>query len=415
MKARKQSRSGWRMAGILMLLVAEAAAAPMTNAVHDPYFLGYEMDPAMDYGGAGILDLQALASRGLASVLPSSYAAPVYEFFLASGLCTVQHEVFGHGARARENGLDPQYAFGLDLSGGTGLREEPQTLAELLAIAGGGTEGDSVLADRALLELYTGAGAEAAKIPLMVFSKIDVSLYSMVTADPADARREFVDDYTNGNDIAYYLVARQAQRQGGTAAAVWNNEYAIDFKDPLLHENYDAVQAAALWNLVDPAMLAALFEYGTAHVGQGQTRVKPPVVPLGGGYGLTAGTRAFLGPAQVDRYLDLLLTTPGPLIRLYAREMDSSLEQTYGFGATLHRLLAGERRWLSLQTDYWREPDSLEKLDAGSGWNFCGELTVMLSETVGVAAKLGGKSDGFNPGTPAAAGVYGGAGLWVVF
>ena len=39
----------------------------------------------------------------------------------------------------------------------------------------------------------------------------------------------------------------------------------------------------------------------------------------------------------------------------------------------------------------------------------------MFSDAVGLSGKLGGKSEGFFPGTPMAEGVYGGAGVLVAF
>lgn len=401
--------------GLGWTLAAAASAGSLTNRTFDAYFLGYETEPAMDYGGADVTSVHSLVCRGISRYLRVSYAAPAYEFFFAAGLSTFQHEVFGHGSRGREFGLDPDYVFGIDFSGGTGLGKDPETMEQLVAIAAAGTESDSILAHRILQDLYAGAGTDASKIPLMAIAKIDFSLYCLITEDPGDSREDFVDAYTNGNDVAYWLVSRQAQRSGGDPGAVWNNEHAVDFNDPLLQDNYDDVRAAAIWNLVDPAALAAMYSYVADHVIRGRSQVRPPVVPLGGGFGLTAGTRAFMGLAEVTRFLDLYLVTPGPLVNVYARDLDSSSDRTYGAGGGLHRIPLGPRVALSLQADFWEEPDSAEGLYAGTGWNANGELSVRVSRYVGLAGKVGSKSAGFFPGTPLADGFYGGAGLLVTF
>lgn len=401
--------------GLGWALAAAASAGSLTNRVFDAYFLGFETDPAMDYGGADVTSVHSLLCRGVSRYVRVSYAAPAYEFFFAGGLSTVQHEIFGHGSRGREYSLDPEYAFGIDFSGGTGLGKDPETMEQLVTIAAGGTESDTILANRILKDLYVGDGTDGSKIPLMAIAKIDFSLYCLITRDPEDARDDFVDDYTNGNDIAYWLVSRQAQRRGGDPSDVWNNEYAIDFSDPLLKDNYDDVRAAAIWNLVDPAALAAMYGYFVDHVFRGRTQVRPPVVPFGGGYGFTVGTRAFMGPAEVTRFLDLYLVTPGPLVNAYVRDLDSSVDRSIGAGAGVYRLPLGKRVSLSMQGDFWQEPDSAEDLYDGTGWNVCGELSVTFSDNFGLSGKVGGKSDGFFPGTPMAEGLYGGAGVQVAF
>lgn len=408
-------RKALALCGACLIWTVAVEAASLTNRTFDAYFVGFETDPAMDYGGASVVSFHSLLSRGTSRLLPVSYAAPAYEFVFAGFLSTFQHEVFGHGSRGREYRLHPEYAFGIDFSGGTGLNKDPETMEQLITIAAGGTEGDTILAHRVLKDLYAGDGTDGSKIPLMALAKIDFSLYCLITSDPDGSEDDFEDDYTNGNDIAYWLVARQGQRRGADPSAVWDHEYAIAFDDPRLKDNYDAARAAAIWNLVDPASLAAMYAYVADHVLRGKPQVRPPVVPLGGKFGLTIGTRAFLGPAEVTRFLDLYVVTPGPLVNVYVRDLDSSEDQTFGVGGGLHRIPLGGRAWLSLQGDFWEEPEAEEDLYDGTGFNACGELSVMLGKLVGLSAKVGGKSEGFFPGTPMADGVYGGAGLLVAF
>lgn len=401
--------------GILMVVSGVCQARPLTNRVFDAYFLGFETDPAMDYGGRDIVTVQSLISRSLSGVIHTSYVAPAYEFISSLGLSTVQHEVFGHGSRAREYNLDPSYSFGFDFSGGTGIGKDPETMEQNLVIAGGGTEGDSIMAHRILADLYTGDGTDGSKIPLMIIGKLDFSLYVFITPSPKDNPQDFTDEYSNGNDIAYYLTSRQAQRRHANPADVWNNDYTVAFDDPMLGKNYDDARAAAIWNLVDPSMFAAMYGYAVDHVIGGKSQVRPPVIPLGNGFGLTAGTRAFLGPEEVTRFLDIYLVTPGPLVTAYVRDLQSSVEQTYGYGGGFHRLRLGNRVSVSLTGDFWQVPESEVPLYSGSGWNGCGELETMFSDHVGISLKAGSKSEGYFPGTPMESGPYGGAGVLVAF
>ncbi len=393
-------------------------AAPETNTAESLYFLGFETEPAMDYGGRDVATLQSGISRGLRWVTrvdrhPAIAAA--YEVAVAGGLSVVQHEVFGHGSRGREFNLDPAYGFGVDFSGYTSLGKDPVSNEQNIMLTAGGTEGDSILAHRILRDLYTGDGADGAKIPLMAFAKLDFSLYCLITPDPAGNPDDFHDAYTNGNDIAYYLTARQAQRNGGDPAAVWNNEYAVDYNDRLLARNYDDLRAAAIWNLIDPAVLASVYGYVADHLVRGRPQVKPPVIPLGGGCGLTAGTRAFLGPEEVTRFLDVYLVTPGALVTFYGRDLQSSVDESYGWGGAVYGLHLGDRVTASFAGDYWKVPQSAEGLYSGDGWNACAELDAIVFGNWGFSAKIGAKSEGFFPGTPMDSGTYAGAGVLVVF
>jgi len=401
-----------------MMVAGAGVAGSSTNRVYDPYFIGFELDPAMDSGGQDVVTLHSAACRAMGWALRTEqhpYLAVPYEFLFAAGLSTVQHEVFGHGSRGREYSLSPTYSFGLDFSGGTSLDKDPVTMEQNIVLSAGGTEGDSVMAHRILLDLYSGDGTDGSKIPLMAIAKIDFSLYCFLTPNPVDSPSDFETEYDSGNDIAYYLTARQAQRRHADPADVWNNNYSIDFRDKALVDNYDDVRAAAIWNLVDPAALASMYGYVADHVIRGQTQVRPPVIPLGGGFGLTVGTRAFLGPEEVTRFLDLYLVTPGPLLTLYVRDLQSSIDQTVGYGGGFYKLPLGSRVKFSLLGDLWQTPNSLEQLYEGSGWNSCGELAWMFNDHIGISGKVGNKSEGYFPGTPMESGVYGGAGLLVAF
>jgi hypothetical protein len=396
------------------LVLADLAS----NRVYDAYFLGFETDPAMDYGGRDITTVHSAITRGIGWATRADrirFVAPVYEFVFAGGLSVVQHEVFGHGSRAREFDLDPDYGFGLDFSGWTSVGKDPASNEQNIMLAAGGTEADSVLAHRILRDLYTGDGTDGSKIPLMLLTKVDFSLYCLITPDPADSPDDFSEEYNNGNDIAYYLVSRQAQQRNANPGAVWNNEYSIDFDDPQLRDNYDELRQAAIWNLVDPAALAALYGYAADHVIRGKTQVRPPVIPLGGDFGLTAGTRAFIGPDEITRFLDFYWITPGPLVTAYGRDLANPIERTYGWGGGIYRIPVVSGLSFGLAGDIWQVPESAQGLYDGSGWNAVGELDALVFEHCGLSFKVGSKSEGFFPGTPMASGFYGGAGVLISF
>lgn len=408
-------------ASILLLALTSALfLAPSLRAQSssdwDPLFLGYGTEPEMDFGGRTVMSLQSLASRAIGSIGHVGERhpglAPAWEFPVAAALLLVQHEVGGHGGRAREFGLSPSYAFHYDFSAATGTARPPRTNEEGTLLAAGGTEADGVMSHRVMLDLLGPEGVDGAKIPLAFMSKLDLTLYVRSAKRPGQG---LVDQYRDGNDVAYYLFSRQAEERGSDPAAVWDGTYDPIPEDSFLDHNRQAARTAALWNLLDPSLVGAMVNYFRQHVLGGEVRVHAPVLRAGDSVGLTVGTRAALGPQEVSRYLDLYAATPRGVFTVYVRDLDSPLNRTYGGGVGVHGLRLGPGLELGLAADTWKEPDSIKSPRSGTGWNATGELDARLGDRWGLAAKLGTKSDGFVPGLPIEDGVYFGLGAQARF
>lgn len=414
-------------AAVEVLAADEAVVAPAEAETprdgHDPLFLGFESEPAMDLGGRTIASLDAGACRLLGSLARSGRRpaiAAVWEVPLGLLLSVVQHEVSGHGGRAREFGLHPRYGAGLGFSFYTTIRKNPESNEVTTLLAAGGIESDEVLERRLLLDLYRPRGGEGATVPLLLMAKLDLTLYAFQATKPEGPDRpgrddDFSDQFEEGNDVVIYLVGRQAQRAGADPTEVWERDYAIDFSDRLLLDTWRDVRATALWNFLDPAVAFTVVAYANDHLGDGAVRIRPLVVELSRGVGLTAGTRGFLGPAEVSRFLDLYLATPAGLGTVYARDLDSTIDKTYGYGVGLHRVRIVEGFEVGAQSDFWREPEALERSSRGSSWNASVEVDLLFRSRWGFALKAGAKSEGFFPGTPMERGGYIGFGARAAF
>lgn len=400
---------------VLFVLSVLFVPPPAQAQDRDLYFLGYETEPAMDFGGRTLASLQSGLSRAFGSIRDIGERhpglAPSWEFPVGAAILLIQHEVGGHGGRGREFGLGPSYGFGIDFSGYTTTKRAPRTNEELMLLASGGTEADQVLARRVLLDFLRPEGVDGAKIPLAFMAKLDLTLYvaSVPRPRPGDDEGDFPDEASHGNDIAIYLVGRQSQRLGASAADIWNNAYPIDFTDPLLEDNWDDARLTAAWNLLDPSLAAAVFAYFRDHVLGGEDRVRAPMLRAGN-IGLTLGTRGALGPQSVSRFLDLHAATDRGVFTVYVRDLDSSVDRTFGLGAGVHGLRLG-RIALGLSADLWDEPEAPEGLYEGSGWNAAAEIDALLTDRWGLSAKAGSKSEGFLPGLPIEDGVYVGFGI----
>ncbi len=407
------------------LLTGPHALATQPDPMHrfGPYFLGHETEPAMEYGGRVMTSLHTAASDlGAALSRRFPYIAPAYEVPLALVFSTLQHEIHGHGARAREYNLKPSYGFGLDFSAYTTIDRDPRTLAELSALAAGGTEANAIMAQRILLDFCRPRSIPASAAALLLPARLDLSVYIAATSRPRadeDGRNEnaasFTEEYEQGNDIAIYLATRQATRRDGDPSAVWRRDYAVDFDDPLLRKSSRQTRDVALWNALDPMLWATMFFYVRDHAIRGARTLPAPALPLGDGYGIAIGTRGSIEPQSVSRFLDVYFLTPSAVFGLYGRDLVSTTETTHGYGARIHRLALGSRVEASLSGAAWEYPQAPEKLYDGTGWNVNAEIEIGLTSSMGLALKAGVKNAGYYPGVPTAAGLYGGGGVTAVF
>jgi hypothetical protein len=399
-----------RAASIWVLALAFSAPVLHGQAeptAWEPLFLGFGTEPEMDFGGRTVMSLDSLLSRSFSRIGDAGERhpglSPAWEFPVGAAVLLLQHEVGGHGGRAREFALSPSYSFGYDLSAATGTKRPPATNEQSSLLAAGGVEADGVMAHRTLLDLLRPEGADGAKVPLAMMAKLDLTVYVASAKNP-DRGQDFVDQYRDGNDMAYYLVSRQAELRNSDPAAVWDGTY-----EPILDAEFSSTwndaRATALWNLLDPLLAGSVVNYFREHVLGGGGRVHAPVLRISDGLGLTIGTRGALGPQEVSRFLDLHAATRRGVFTVYVRDLDSSLDRAYGAGAGVHDLPLGNLR-ISLAADAWDEPASREGIRSGNGWNATAEVDALLGERWGLAAKAGSKSDGFFPGLPLEDGAY---------
>jgi hypothetical protein len=420
------------VAGVLWLATTLWAGGPDEKddvARSDPYFVGYETEPAMDSGGRTIASLGRAGSAGFDRLLHAdrhSWLRPIWEVPIAVPLTLVQHEGFGHGARARELGLRARYGVTVD-GAYTDLEEIPESSSDIGLISGGGTEANGVMARRLLLDAQRRQGVPGSMVPTYVIAKLDLPLYVWSTVEPRAAgpatddetngnAQSFVEQYTSGNDIAFYLVARQAQRRGTQSVQeLWDGTYEIDFDEARLTADWRDLRSTAVWAAADPALVVLLFSYVRDHVVGHDPQVHPLSIPLGRGLGMTLSTRAALAPTYLTRFLDVLVTTPRGVLCAYVRDLDSREDRGFGLGVSLERFEASRHVTLGLSGDIWKEPASREGGSRRNGWNVTGEAEVRFSRRVGLSVMAGAKSDGYFPGRPSRDGFYLGVGALVFF
>lgn len=364
---------------VAMTLWAGAPAAAQDKVTWSPLFLGYETEPGMDFGGRTLASLHTAVSRAIGEIgdvgKKHPGVTPAWEFPVGAAILLVQHEVGGHGGRGREFSLHPSYGFGVDFSGYTTVDTPPQTNEQGSLIAAGGAEADGIIAHRILREMLTAEGTDGAKVPLALMAKLDLTVYVASTEQPGD---DFLDQYHEGNDVAYYLVSRQSARQAGDSRQVWDGVFPVDLGDRLLDRTYDHARATALWNALDPSLVAAGIAYFRQRVLGGETSVRMPALKVGEDISLMIGTRGALGPREVTRFLDLYAACRYGVLSVYARDLDSSTDRTYGFGAHLSGVRLGSVVTVGVKLDSWENPDAAEGPADQAGWNVAGEIDALF-------------------------------------
>jgi hypothetical protein len=395
----------------------------------DTYFVGYETEPAMDAGGRTLSSVDRAGSALFDKLLHAerrSFLRPIWEVPLTIPMMLILHEGFGHGGRARELGLSARYGATVD-GAYTQIDEIPASNSDIALISGAGTEANGVMARRLLLDAHRPRGASGSTFPLYLMAKLDLPIYIWETVEPKAAGRStgngqngssqsFVEQYTTGNDIATYLVARQAQRRGGQSPeAVWDGTYEIDFSEQRIVGDWQDLRTTAIWAAADPALLALLYSYVKDHIIGHDPNVHPLSIPLGHGVGLSVSTRAGLAPTYLTRFLDVLVTMPRGVVYVYARDLDSHEDRGYGFGAGIERFELTRQVTLGLSGDIWREPNASEGASRRDCWNVTAEADLRLSRRLGLSLMTGAKSEGYFPGRPVRDGFYLGLGALVVF
>lgn len=316
------------------------------------------------------------------------------------------HEVGGHGARARELGLDPTFLFYL-----------PTVYRKVFARndeerAGAFTQFNTrsvVEGDRAMFGTLSGLEANYVHA-WWINARIvrargrvhhgDLLVYLTSKLPYADSIISPPDEGTQtGNDIGSYVTHLQDRFNRWQPS----DRRAIGRR----------LAAGYLWNLLDPTLLYAFYGTLVANVVQGRSVTKMPL-PRIGDTTVFLTPRFALSPFGAEHTLDLFLArSEGRMLDVYGRVVSSGLADAYGVGARVLGIRAGERTTLGAELDFWRQPEIL--LDSRGvferpqrlGLNAGAFFDVRIASIVGITGKIASKTPGWVVGQPASGGLHG--------
>ena len=319
----------------------------------------------------------------------------VKEVFLDEALVSVEttfiHEVFGHGARARELGLSATYEFAL-----------PQPYSFFLSSHStflGLTETNVATGVRDRDIAVTAAGLEANYLTAWWINEQIVASGGWVSASDLDAYLDSKIEYATtflsrgirdpalpADDIVAYvneLQDRTNQWRPGDRAGIAAK-----------------LQTAYAWNYVDATFYCAIYSLFVNTLYRGDEYSRLPL-PAAGSVTFYPETRFNLSPFGAEHYLDVFLRRGNLVADVYGRLGSSGLSSYTGGGVRLDGVKPC--RWLSLgaEVDVWNQPELLlsqrNVYDPPElpGFNAALYGTAKVYGALGVTAKLAYKTGGY--------------------
>jgi len=290
----------------------------------------------------------------------------------------MNHEVFGHGAVARELGGYAEYRFywlgnwrGKFWSSGISHTEDTR-----LFLTTGGSEANQVLGYESQKYLYTKDHVTADDL-FLVLPKLDFLAYLLVTVNPHGDYSKFVSDSYDPPMI----VKRLTQKY-----------YGANYTKAQVMGVYDQMLASSYFSLFDFSVVTGLYsifaytfydkyEYTIPGFDFGRIRMIP-------------GTRFTYTPLGPDSYLDFYFKQRDipdpPLFICYLRSGEFAGNGSFGTGFEFYNL---KKIIDGISVDFWRQPD-------GSGFSLEMTNKIKMNQQLSFLLNTNYKTEGYLMGKP---------------
>ncbi|MBI2377341.1 MAG: hypothetical protein HYV07_25290 [Deltaproteobacteria bacterium] len=323
-----------------------------------------------------------------------------------AGLATVLiHEVFGHGARAREAGMSPTYEFQLLPPYNWIFGRPAGHLAQTLSA-------DSGVLERDLSMITAGVEAEhleafwilagAARNDFRV-RRSELMLYVL-------AKLTYADEYLQAPGIVDDSLG-DVYRYVELLASRFNR-----WRPGERQEIHDRLSIAYVFHFVDPVFWVALVELTVGFLWRGEREHELPTLTVGSFRALPLA-RVLASPFGAEHSIEVLLANDALALDVRGRFVSSGLATAFGVGGQLMGLDLGHGFTFGGALDVWWQPRVIfeQRLvferDDLPGASVAAYVDWTIHGGVGLTGKLALKSRGYLFGQPLDGGVYGYAGL----
>ncbi len=380
---------------------AAAPCLPRSEAYLDPT-LGAESgarDLATLVGALGCGE--AWLSRRADSVTLRVLRTLVWDLPVGWWFGVAQHEIFGHGGRAREFHASPGFHLGSPWGGRDSYASfdaEGLSTTQRLLIYAGGVEGNDVAATVLTRRAVEGVRLRPIDLIVLAANRFTVSDYVLrTTPDPADDPAGFYSEYAGGGDAANYLGLLNTLQDGVSGIA----PTAVD---PAVVNEYRRLRRQAWWNAADPGAWWALAS-AARQVGRGDDA--PPLpLPHAGGWRFLPLLSAEWTPSGGQASLEWAMAPTAPRERVptwwsvVIRRGAGPAGPFGAAGASVAEALPAGPFLLGGTAEAWHDPGH----GLGGGARLRGRLARGAAR--GLYFDLGVKSQGYWIGQPAGAGPY---------
>lgn len=299
------------------------------------------------------------------------------EKLLISSLMVTQHEVFGHGARAREFHMPITKYVIRPFSGATYFSEIDYNklhLHQKIAFTAGGMEANTILAKRIQGRWLRSNRIDEREASLYLSSSMDETLYILGTKG--------ITHFTEGHDVNKYI-------------SLINNWYG----EPCLTNT--KLRHRVLINFLDPFLYYSWYAFGHYVYDGSQALCDFPMISIGD-YRYLPGARLSLAPYGPEYQFLNHIKTSDHIIQATLRYGNTCGQVSTGAAINITRIFTSDLLNLDLNLNVWNQPKLFTQhaQPKHQRVGFAGSVITHyeITEKLDILGQLGYKTTGFLEG-----------------
>ena len=291
---------------------------------------------------------------------------------------TAQHEIFGHGFRAREFHIPAHYR--VNIGGGGRIRFPAANYHQLsshekAAFNAGGMEGNSRLAKNLRDQWLNHSHMDMREAHVYLNASLDQTLYMR------DTFKKDKNAIANGHDVANYIA--EVNTWYGTTVLT---------KDKLKHR--------ALLDLLDPYLFYSLYSVGH-YLHDGTQSFEYPMISLGN-YQYLPALRVIPAPYGIEYQWMNFVKGPDYDIQAGLRAGKTGTLSSHALDLEINRLFSSALLFVDLKTSLWRQPKLFTASAATTKEHMGAALSMVaryrMTQSVELSGQAGYKTTGYMPG-----------------
>jgi len=302
------------------------------------------------------------------------------EGILTSTQMIAQHEVFGHGYRAREAHL-PNLRYRVTPWSGwiamNAIKFNELSSNEKIAIDAGGMEGTSILANRIRTRWFnsTSRNIDSREAHLYINTSLDQTLYVL------DTKRRSDKTFPIGHDVINYI--NEVNR--------WYQKNVID-----THK----LRRKILLDFVDPYLFYSAYSLGN-YIAEGNQLWEFPMIPIGE-YQYLPATRIALAPYGPEyQFINFVKGLEQSYIATL-RYGNTGGRHSSGLSLDVLRLISSDLLFIDAKADLWHQPKMFATTAAAAKGHFGAALSLLaryrIAPKIDITGQAGYKTTGYMPG-----------------